>query len=125
MTKRKLIEARKAKGFSTKEIAEQMFLTVSSYNRREKGKTKIHIDEWQKLAKILSVSLEDIYEPEDSQSVSFNDNSTATGNYFYTNNIYSIPDYILESQHKLIQLLEKKIAELEKENSELKMLIKI
>ena len=124
MTKRKLIEARKAKGFSTKEIAEQMFLTVSSYNRREKGKTKIHIDEWQKLAKILSVSLEDIYESEDSQSVSFNDNSTATGNYFYTNNIYSIPDYILESQHKLIQLLEKKISELEKENSELKMLKK-
>jgi len=122
--KGKLIEVRKAKGFSPQEIADKLGKSVSSYHRREQGKTKMHISEWQKIAKVLSVSLEEIYEPEDSQSVSFNDNSTATITYLGTNNIYPIPDFMLESQHKFIQLLEKKIAELEKEVLELKMLIK-
>ena len=56
--------------------------------------------------------------------VIFNDSSTASGNYFGTNNIYSIPESLLEAQHKYIQKLEKEIAELVKENTELKMLIK-
>jgi len=66
MVKEKLIEMRKAKGFSIEEIAEKMCKSASSYYRREKGQTKIHLDEWKKLTKILNVPLEDIYEPEDS-----------------------------------------------------------
>ena len=124
MVKEKLIEMRKAKGFSVQEVAEKMCKSVSSYHRREKGQTKVHFDEWQKLAKIFNVPFEDIYEPEESQSIIFNDSSTASGNYFGTNNIYSIPESLLEAQHKYIQKLEKEIAELVKENTELKMLIK-
>ena len=124
MVKERLIEMRKARGFTTQEIAEKMCKSASSYHRREKGQTKIHFDEWQKLAKILDVPLEAIYEPEDSQSIMFNDSSTATGNYFGTNNIYSIPESLLETQSKYIKKLEKEIAELLKENADLKMLLK-
>jgi transcriptional regulator with XRE-family HTH domain len=119
MIKEKLIDMRKARGFSTKEIANEMNMTVSSYHRREKGKTKIHTDEGKKLAKIMNVPMEEIYEPEDKQSVIFNDNATATVTYLGTNNIYAIPESLLETLHKYIHTLEEKIVELEEKIAEL------
>jgi transcriptional regulator with XRE-family HTH domain len=41
MEQTKLIEVRKLKGFSQQQIAEQLFMDVSCYNRREKGQVKI------------------------------------------------------------------------------------
>jgi len=55
MKKNKLIEMRELKGFSQPEIAEKLNMDVSSYCRRENGKTKITIKQWEKLANIFNV----------------------------------------------------------------------
>ncbi len=109
MEKTKLIEARKSKGLSQNFLAEKLCVTVSNYNRRERGQTKISADEWQKIAKVLEVPLEDIYDPEESQVFIFNDN--ATGNVNSVIN-YNIPLSMWETQKKYIEKLEQEIQQL-------------
>jgi transcriptional regulator with XRE-family HTH domain len=109
MEKVKLIETRKSKGFSQKLVAEKLCVDVSNYNRREKGQAKISAEEWQKLSKILEVPLEDIFEAEESQVFIFNDQSTGNVNSVVN---YTIPLSKWETQKKYIGILEKEIAEM-------------
>jgi transcriptional regulator with XRE-family HTH domain len=109
MEKNKLFVARKSKGFSQLQIAEKLHMDNSCYQRREKGLTKIHITEWEKLAEILEVPLNEIFEPEDNHMFICKD--SASGNYQGIN-IYTIPESLLESQQKLIKKMEEEIAEL-------------
>lgn len=104
MEKSKLIEIRTKKGITQKVMADKLFMDVSNYNRREKGFMKISNQEWEKIANILDVKIDEIYENEESHFFVFRDQST--GNYLGTNNIYSIPEYILDVQKKYIQKLE-------------------
>lgn len=62
MTNEKLILARKANKMTQADIATYLKITQPQYNRREKGKIKIEDREWQLIAKLLSVSVEEIYE---------------------------------------------------------------
>lgn len=103
MIKTKLIETRKRKNLSQQKIADALCMTVANYSRRENGTTKINESQWQKLADILEVPLEDIYEAEESQIFIFNDNATGNGNIV---NNYNIPMSIWESQKKYIEKLE-------------------
>lgn len=104
MGKFKPIEARKQKGFSQNYMADKFCMDVSNYNRHEKGTVKITTKEWETLAEILETPMENIYEAEESQIFICRDN--ATGNYQGTNNIYTVPEYLLENQRKYIQKLE-------------------
>jgi hypothetical protein len=81
-----------------------MFMDVFTYNRKEKGVSKIRQEEWIKLADILTVPIEEIYENEESHVFIFKDNSI--GNYLGTNHIYSIPESMLDIQRKYILSLE-------------------
>ena len=118
MEKVKLVERRKSKGLSQSEIAERMGMDVSNYCRRENGQMKIPLREWEKLAVILDVSVEDIYESEDNQVFICKDNAKVQ--YQGTNNIYSIPEYLLETQRKYIEKLENENRELRQDNRELR-----
>ncbi|WP_291119079.1 helix-turn-helix transcriptional regulator [Flavobacterium sp. UBA6135] len=104
MEKFKLIEVRKKKGISQQQIAEKLCIDVSNYNRREKGLAKIHSSEWVKLASILDVPIEDIFEVEETTFIICKDQSVGINQG--TNNVYTIPEFILESQRKYIQKLE-------------------
>ena len=110
MEKEKLRKKRETKGLSQCEIADKMCMDVSNYCRREKGLKKIAIYEWEKLAGILEVPLEEIYEPDDKQVFICNDNATV--HYQGTNVIYSIPEHLLETQRKYIEKLENENLEL-------------
>ena len=116
MEKVKLIRKRKEKDIPQTAIAEKLNMDVSCYNRREKGQRKISLQEWETLADILGVSMDEIYEPEDNQVFICKDNSTV--NYLNssqgTNNIYSVPEHILETMRKYIEVLEKENNELRK-----------
>jgi len=112
MEKIKLIEARKRKGLSQSQIAEKLHMDVSNYNRREKGNAKISYEEWEKIAQILETSVEDIYESDEGHIVIFKDN--AIGNYNGTNNVYTVPEHLLETQRKYIEKLERELEELKK-----------
>ena len=110
MEKNRLIERRKAKGYSQSVIAEKLGMDVSNYTRREKGQVKISLREWEKLADILQEPVENIYESDETQIFICRDSSTVQ--YQGTNHIYSIPEYLLDTQRKYIEMLENKISEL-------------
>ena len=115
MEKIKLIEARKSKGLSQQQLAEKLCMDVSNYNRREKGQSKVSSSEWEKLASVLEVPVEDIFESEESIFIICKDQSVGINNG--TNNVYTIPEFLLESQRKYIQ-------KLEEENTQLKEQLK-
>jgi len=60
MEKGKLIRRRKESNISQGAIAEKLCMDVSCYNRREKGQIKISMHEWNKLAEILNVPVDEI-----------------------------------------------------------------
>ena len=103
----KLIEVRKSKGYSQNQMAEELCMDVSNYNRREKGQSKVSSSEWEKLASVLEVPVEDIFESEESIFIICKDQSVGINNG--TNNVYTIPEFLLESQRKYIQKLEEEI----------------
>ena len=108
MEKIKLIEARKRKGFSQSQIAEKLHMDVSNYNRREKGNAKISYEEWEKIAQILETSVEDIYQPDEGYFIICKDQSVGI------NNVYTVPEHLLETQRKYIEKLERELEELKK-----------
>ncbi len=111
----KLRNLRKEKGMSQKKMAQILSTDISSYSRKENGKSKIHDEEWEKLANVLDVSVEEIKE-EDSIGIVHNDNSTFndnSGNYY--NQHFSIPNSILENLHDYIAILKHENEYLKKE----------
>jgi len=115
MEKEKLIRRRKESNISQGTIADKLCMDVSCYNRREKGLIKITLQEWDKLADILSVPVDEIYESDDDSHVFIcKDNSTVQYTNQGTNNIFSVPEHLLETQRKYIEILEKEIFELKK-----------
>jgi DNA-binding XRE family transcriptional regulator len=112
MEKTRLASIRSIKGFTQQQMADKLFMDVSTYNRKEKGQVKIRKEEWSKIADVLEVSIEDIYEGEESHVFVFRGQSTE--NYLGTNHIYAIPQSMLASQQKYIVMLEAEIARLKK-----------
>jgi len=104
MEKIKLRNKREEK-FTQEQMADFLGMDTSQYNRREKGITKISDQEWEKLATVLKVPIESIYE---------SDSTT----YFITNNndcnilggtIYNTPEYAFEVIKSYISKLEDRI----------------
>ena len=114
MEKVRLANKRNESNISQATIAEKMCMDVSSYNRREKGQIKISLQEWEKLADILDVPMDEIYEPEDNQVFICKDSSTVHYLNQGTNNIYSVPEHLLETQRKYIEILENENLELKR-----------
>ena len=113
-TKHRLIEARKKTGYSQEYMSSVLGMDISSYSRRENGQIRISDNEWKKMSDILKVPLEDIYEPEESMVMIFNDNSSGTGNGIFVTN-YTLPQSFLDLQKKYIEKLEEEIRNLKEE----------
>lgn len=62
MKKNKLIEVRKSKKISQADIATYLKISQTQYQKREIGKIKISDLEWERIASLLNVPSEDIYE---------------------------------------------------------------
>ncbi len=124
MTMEKLRTLRKQKGYTQQQIADLLATDVSNYSRKESGDVKIFDDEWEKLAKALDVSVEDIREEKTAtviQNLTFNDSSSNTSNQSGNYNQYcNIPEYLLENQQEYINLLKEQIKALKEENEKLK-----
>ncbi|SHF45598.1 helix-turn-helix transcriptional regulator [Chryseobacterium takakiae] len=120
MIQEKLRNLRKQKKMSQETMAKILSTDTSSYSRKENGKSKIHDDEWEKLAKALEVSVDDIKESEISGIV-HNDNSTFndhSGNYYHQN--FNIPHSIIDNLQDYIKLLKEQIESLKQELENLK-----
>lgn len=115
----KLRNLRKQKGMSQEKMAKILSTDTSSYSRKENGKSKIHDDEWEKLAKALDVTVDDIKE-ENGLGIVHNDNSTLhdqSGSYIHN---YNVPNSIIENLQDYINLLKEQNEFLKKEVEELK-----
>lgn len=64
LPKKKLKEVRMIKGVKQAVLAESIFVDQAQYSRKERGEVKISINEWKRLANVLQVELEEIYEEE-------------------------------------------------------------
>ena len=62
MTNEKLISARKARKITQANIATYLKISQTQYQKREAGKIKISNQEWQNIAKLLDVSVEEIFD---------------------------------------------------------------
>jgi len=103
MKKQKLIQARKQKGITQRELAELLCMGVSNYSRKEKGILSMRNEEWEKLAQHLGIPIEKIYEEEQQRFIICKDQAVGIGVNNGTNNVYTIPEFILDSQRKYIQ----------------------
>lgn len=114
----KLIKARKAM-YTQENIAKILHMTQSQYQRREKGEIKISDKEWERIAKALDTTVENIKE-DDSMMYQITNYGKQSINYSANSNFYNIPDYILENQQEYITFLKQKINDLKNEIEALK-----
>ena len=113
MIKNKLIKARKDKEYTQESIAKILHMTQSQYHRREKGEIKISDEEWERMAKVLNTSVEDIKEDDRANIHHVNNYDNNSGNYSASNNyFYNIPYFLFQNQQEYINLLKKEIHEL-------------
>ena len=62
MMNKKLIAVRKARKITQADIATFLKISQTQYQKREAGKIEISKQEWENIAKLLDVSVEDIFE---------------------------------------------------------------
>ena len=58
----KLISIRKLKGYTQEQLAESIAMEQTTLSRKERGQSPITDDEWQRIAAVLQVSVEEIKE---------------------------------------------------------------
>lgn len=116
----KLIEARKSRGYTQKQMALKIAMEQTTYSRKERGKSPISNEEWDRLAKILEVPVEDIKEINNitnskNENCVFHDQSIGI-------QIVSMPQNAFDMIVKYNQKLEIEIDTLKQENQQLKNL---
>ncbi|STD02335.1 Helix-turn-helix [Chryseobacterium carnipullorum] len=119
MIKNKLIKVRKEK-YTQENMAKILHMTQSQYQRREKGEIKISDEEWERMAKALDTTVEDIKEDDVPQSI-INNYDNSSGSYYpHINNNYNIPEFLLKNMEEYIDHLKKQVEELKEEIKSLK-----
>lgn len=118
MVKEKLRLLRKTKNITQQEVANAIHTTSSNYCRKENGEVKILLDEWQKIANFLNVSVADIYEDESKTTI--NQNHASGENSGLNCSYYNIPSSIIENLKDYIDILKSTNKKLEEENNKLK-----
>lgn len=118
MKHEKLKFFRKQKGLSQKEMAVILSTDISSYCRKENGKSRIHYDEWEKLAQALEVSVDEIKE-DVLGGIQYDDFTfNYTGKYNRQN--FKIQDSALQNLFDYIKLLKEQNESLKAELEKLK-----
>ncbi|RXM50366.1 MULTISPECIES: helix-turn-helix domain-containing protein [unclassified Chryseobacterium] len=123
MQKEKLRSVRKRKGITQQQIADIIATDVSNYSRKESGDVAIRKEEWEKIARFLEVPVEEIFEEEEAKQVNHFDNITGSsgfGNNINGNLYCNVPEFLLESQRELIEMLKKENQRLQEELNALK-----
>lgn len=119
MLKEKLKQTRINKKFSQQDMAKHLNISQPHYLRKEKGEMEIRDEEWERMAKLLDVEVDDIKETDKENSINQNFENN-TGNYIGSNNIYcNVPEFLLESQQEYINILKKENEDLKSKITQL------
>ncbi|PKF75519.1 helix-turn-helix domain-containing protein [Chryseobacterium sp. PMSZPI] len=103
MIKFKLLEARKRRKYTQEYMAAALYMDISNYSRRENGQIKINRKEWQRLAEVLTIPLEQIYESDDE---GFLKDQTMDNHTFGNNSSQNISE-LQKSIEKLVLEMDK------------------
>ncbi|WP_102978740.1 helix-turn-helix domain-containing protein [Chryseobacterium scophthalmum] len=68
MKKQKLINIRKGKKISQTDIATYLKISQTQYQKRESGKIIISNEEWKRIAQLLEVEVDEIYDSNSGQA---------------------------------------------------------
>jgi transcriptional regulator with XRE-family HTH domain len=109
MIKQKLIDKRKERNLTQEAFAFKLGMETSNYNRRENGVTKISKKEWDIMTKVLDITLDEIYEPEEGVYIINADNTKSN----FVNSGFN--DFAFKTMKKYIQKLEEEILWLKQE----------
>ena len=121
MTKDKLKKTRTEKGFSQQDVAKYLNINQTGYSRKENGTIPVTDDEWERLAKLLNVEVDDIKEDDSQKSINQNFEGITDSNYIGSNNVYyNVPEFILNSLNDYIDILKKENQQLKEEIDQLK-----
>lgn len=118
MIKQKLFLKRQELGYSQEYLAEGLNLSQSQYSRREKGIKRISDEEWEKLAELLKVPVEEIKETDNDKNIVVNTDGSSTSNVLTgnnsNNNFYNADKETIAFLLQHIKKLEQEIEELKK-----------
>ena len=92
MKKEKLIQIRKQKKISQSDIATFLKISQTQYQKRESGKIKISDEEWKRMAQLLEVDVEEIF---DSNSEHTNEKSLKEELNFLKEKIKNLEERLL------------------------------
>ncbi|SDM08511.1 helix-turn-helix transcriptional regulator [Chryseobacterium taihuense] len=92
MKKEKLIQTRKTKKISQADMAIFLKISQTQYQKREAGKIKISDEEWKRMAQLLEVEVEEIF---DSNSVQPNQQSLKEEISFLKEKIKNLEERLL------------------------------
>ena len=113
----KLKDIRTAKGYSQGKFSQAIAMDQTTYSRKERGKSSITDDEWERFAKVLEVSKTDIIDEKrhtvNNENFTFNDSAINT-------QFINIPQNIFDIVIKYNQKLEEENANLKTEIAGLK-----
>ncbi len=124
MVKTKLIRKRNEKEFTQKDLAEYLNISQTQYSRKEKGEVEISDEEWERISKLLEINVDEIKENEEVTNINNYFENTVTSSSFgsVAGNFYcNIPEFLLESQKELVEMLKKEIRQ---KDTEIKFLKK-
>lgn len=111
MVKTKLIRKRNEKEFTQKDLAEYLNISQTQYSRKEKGEVEISDEEWERISKLLEIEVDEIKEEDIKNTNNYFENTVTSSSFgniggtFYCN----IPEFLLESQKELVDMLKKEI----------------
>ena len=121
MTKDKLKKTRTEKGFSQQDVAKYLNINQTGYSRKENETIPVTDDEWERLANLLNVEVDDIKEDDSQKSINQNFEGITDSNYIGSNNVYyNVPEFILNSLNDYIDILKKENQQLKEEIDQLK-----
>ena len=105
----KLKDIRTAKGYSQGKFSQAIAMDQTTYSRKERGKSSITDDEWERFAKVLEVSKTDIIDQKPLNAK--NENCTFTDQAVGIQFV-NIPQAVLDTMLKYNQKLEEENANL-------------
>ena len=107
-----LKDFRHKKGITQKEMALKMAMEQTTYSRKERGKSPITEEEWERFSKVLDISIEELRKGNESvpknENCTFNDNSVGI-------QIISMPKDAWEIMIKYSNKLEEEIVQLKEQ----------
>lgn len=112
---------REKKGYSQEELAEQLHISRSTYQRIENGETNSWINHIEKICDSLDVTLEDILRPEEGFLQVNNTNDSSNENA--SNNLIQNQTNHYHNSEKLIEQYEQRLKDKDQMIEQLKKLL--